>query len=46
MFAFAPYYDPLPPLWEVVANSMSWFWKFFDYHKGCISVAVCILLPA
>ena len=44
MFKFTPYYDPSTPLWEVVANSMSYFWQFCNHKKGCISVAVRSLL--
>ena len=45
-FTFTPYYDPSPPQWEVVKNSMSSFWKFHNHRKGCISVVVRFLLPA
>ena len=44
MVNFTIYYDHLPPLWEVVANIMSYFWQFFNCKKGCISVAVRSLL--
>ena len=30
MFTFTPYNDPSPPSWEVVANSMSSFWRIQD----------------
>ena len=45
MFTFTPYYDPSLPLWEVVANSMSYFWKCCHYQKVFISGAVHSLLP-
>ena len=45
MFTFTPYYGPQPKLWEVVANIMSSFWHFFNFHKGCSSVAVHSMLP-
>ena len=43
-FTFTPYYEPSHPLWEVVSNSMAYFWYFRNYQKGCISVAVNSLL--
>ena len=46
MFNFTPYYDPLTPLWDLMANSMFYFWYFCHYQKGCIPGSVCILLPA
>ena len=46
MFTFTSYYEPSIPLWEVVANSVSYFWQFRHHQKGCISVAVHSLLPA
>ena len=46
MLNFTPYYDPSLLLWEIVANSISSFWKFLNYQKGCISIEVCSLLPA
>ena len=46
MVEFTPYYNPSPPLWEVVANSISYFWEFLDFQKGCIPLAVRSLLSA
>ena len=45
MFNFTPYYDPSPPSWEEMANSMSSFWQFRHYQKGCIFRAGRSLLP-
>ena len=46
LFIFTPYYDHSPPLWEVVANSMSYFQQYCHHQKGCISREVRSLLPA
>ena len=32
-----PYYDPSPPLWELVANSMSYFWHVPEPPEGIVS---------
>ena len=44
LVVFTPYYDPSPPLWKVVVNSMSSFLYYCHNQKGCIFVAVCSLL--
>ena len=46
MFKFTPYYNPSHPSWELMAISMSSLWKFCRCQKGCIYVAVRILLSA
>ena len=43
---FTPYYDPWPPLWNMMVNIMYSCWWYFPYHKGCISIAVRTLLYA
>ena len=45
-FTFYPYYDPSPPLWEVVANNMSSFWQLSNFQKGYIYVIERSLTPA
>ena len=46
MFKFTPYYEPSPPLWEVLANIMSSFWKFRNWQKVYNYVEVLSLLSA
>ena len=46
MFKFNPYYEPSPPLWEVLANIMSSFWKFRNWQKVYNYVEVLSLLSA
>ena len=45
MFIFTPYYGPSPPLWELVAKSMSYLCQFHNHQKGLIYVSVRSLLP-
>ena len=40
-----PYYDPSPPLWEVVSNSMSSLYQFYNLHKVYIYLSVRSLMP-
>ena len=42
---FTPYYEPLPPLWGVVANSIYSFWGFLIYLKIFNPGAAHGLLP-
>ena len=37
---FIIYYDPSPPPWKLVANSMSSFLCYCHYQKGCMFIAV------
>ena len=45
MLAFTPYYDPSPPPWKVVVNSMSSFFQLIYFQKGCVSISVRSLMP-
>ena len=45
MVTFTTYYDTLPPLLEVVYNSLYSFCHFLNFQKGYINVAVCSVIP-